>query len=281
MVSCHHLCCRRVFPSHVSRQPRDPCLPPGPLPGHGPLWPARPGPGLLGADGLLLDVCAGVSGEGPGLWGGLHLGPSLAPLPLHRFRNPLRGDADDQSLPLLHHELRLLQEKEATSYLEPDFDPYARSWLWSQNESQVSEFRLLKCFWKWIDQSWYSLLCSRYSLFGGIKTVLVPYLPADTIRSVSSTSKYGDRAGGRVSLRPHSRTSRVKLERFSSEPGSIPLKQRWWWGRKMRSWWSTAAFCIWWVYLNCQLVLLGLSVIQGSVTCCRGSCSEPASKWEH
>ena len=29
--------------------------------------PARPGPGLLGADGLLLDVCAGVSGEGPGL----------------------------------------------------------------------------------------------------------------------------------------------------------------------------------------------------------------------
>ena len=38
--------------------------------------------------------------------------------------------------------------------------------------------------------------------------MLVPYLPADTIRSVSSTSKYGDRAGGRVSLRPHSRTSR-------------------------------------------------------------------------
>ena len=30
---------------------------------------------------------------------------------------------------LLHHELCLLQEKEATSYLEPDFDPYARSWL--------------------------------------------------------------------------------------------------------------------------------------------------------
>ena len=39
----------------------------------------------------------------------------------------------------------------------------------------------------------------------------VPYLPADTTRSVSSTSKYGDRAGGRVSVR-HFRTSRVKLE---------------------------------------------------------------------
>ena len=109
---------------------------------------------------------------------------------------------------------------------------------------QVSEFRLLKCFWEWIDQSWYSLLCSRYSLFGGIKTVLVPYLPADTTRSVSSTSKYWDRAGGRVSVRPHSRTWRVKLERFSSGPGSMPLKRRWWWGRKMRSWWRTAAFCM-------------------------------------
>ena len=64
-----------------------------------------------------------------------------------------------------------------------------------------------------------SLSCSRYSLSGGIKTVPVPYLPADTTRSVSSTSEYGDRAGGRVSVRPHSRTSR-RPERFSSGPGS-------------------------------------------------------------
>ena len=35
-------------------------------------------------------------------------------------------------------------------------------------------------------------LChARYSLNGGIKTVPVPYLPADTARSVSSTSEYG------------------------------------------------------------------------------------------
>ena len=124
---------------------------------------------------------------------------------------------------------------------------------------QVGEFRLLKCFWKWIDQSrynvapappsvkprpmspsltlssaslhpastsadlrsvfppssWYSLSCSRYSLSGGIKTVPVPYLPADTTRSVSSTSEYGDRAGGRVSVRPHSRTSRSSKQRGS------------------------------------------------------------------
>merc|ERR1711872_1177435 len=56
------------------------------------------------------------------------------------------------------------EEKEA-SYLE-DFDPYARSWQGSQYGS-------------------------RYSLTGGIKTVPVPYLPADTTRSVSSTSEYG------------------------------------------------------------------------------------------
>ena len=37
--------------------------------------------------------------------------------------------------------------------------------------------------------------------------MLVPYIPADTTRSVSSTSEYGDR----VSVR-HFRTSRVKLE---------------------------------------------------------------------
>eukprot|EP00092_Neocalanus_flemingeri_P053232 GFUD01062506.1.p1 GENE.GFUD01062506.1~~GFUD01062506.1.p1 ORF type:complete len:453 (-),score=82.59 GFUD01062506.1:645-2003(-) len=67
-------------------------------------------------------------------------------------------------------------EKEA-SYLE-DFDPYARSWQGSQYGS-------------------------RYSLNGGIKTVPVPYLPADTTRSVSSTSEYG----GGVTSRPSSRHS--------------------------------------------------------------------------
>ena len=44
----------------------------------------------------------------------------------------------------------------------------------------------------------------RYSLNGGIKTVPVPYLPADTARSVSSTSEYG--VGG-VTSRPNSRHS--------------------------------------------------------------------------
>ena len=39
----------------------------------------------------------------------------------------------------------------------------------------------------------------------------VPYIPADTTRSMSFTGEYGDRAGGRVSVR-HFRTSRVKLE---------------------------------------------------------------------
>ncbi|XP_023343014.1 uncharacterized protein LOC111712591 isoform X2 [Eurytemora carolleeae] len=68
-------------------------------------------------------------------------------------------------------------EKE-TSYLE-DFDPYARPWHGSQYGS-------------------------RYSLNGGIKTVPVPYLPADTARSVSSTSEYG--VGG-VTSRPNSRHS--------------------------------------------------------------------------
>merc|ERR1719350_786259 len=86
------------------------------------------------------------------------------------------------------------KEEKETSYLE-DFDPYARSWQGSQYGS-------------------------RYSLSGGIKTVPVPYLPADTTRSVSSTSEYGDRAGGRVSVRPHSRTSRSSKQRGSSGPGS-------------------------------------------------------------
>jgi len=78
------------------------------------------------------------------------------------------------------------------SYLE-DFDPYARSWQGSQYGS-------------------------RYSLSGGIKTVPVPYLPADTTRSVSSTSEYGGGHGGqpgRVSVRPHSRTSRSSKQRGS------------------------------------------------------------------
>ena len=39
-------------------------------------------------------------------------------------------------------------------------------------------------------QNWNRCQC-RYSLNGGIKTVPVPYLPADTARSVSSTSEYG------------------------------------------------------------------------------------------
>ena len=55
----------------------------------------------------------------------------------------------------------------------------------------------------------------RYSLSGGIKTVPVPYLPADTTRSVSSTSEYGGGQGGRVSVRPHSRTSRSSKQRGS------------------------------------------------------------------
>jgi len=71
-------------------------------------------------------------------------------------------------------------EKEA-SYLE-DFDPYSRSWHGSQYGS-------------------------RYSLNGGIKTVPVPYLPADTTRSVSSTSEYGGVNGGVVTSRPNSRHS--------------------------------------------------------------------------
>jgi len=69
------------------------------------------------------------------------------------------------------------KEDKETSYLE-EFDPYARSWHGSQYGS-------------------------RYSLNGGIKTVPVPYLPADTTRSVSSTSEYG----GGVASRPASRQS--------------------------------------------------------------------------
>ena len=37
LMSSSHLCCRRVFPRRVSPQPREPALPPGPLPGPGPL----------------------------------------------------------------------------------------------------------------------------------------------------------------------------------------------------------------------------------------------------
>ena len=32
---CHSVCCRRVFPLVVSPHPREPALPPGPLPGPG------------------------------------------------------------------------------------------------------------------------------------------------------------------------------------------------------------------------------------------------------
>ena len=32
---CHSVCCRRVFPLLVSPHPREPALPPGPLPGPG------------------------------------------------------------------------------------------------------------------------------------------------------------------------------------------------------------------------------------------------------
>ena len=52
------------------------------------------------------------------------------------------------------------------------------------------------------------LCCVRYSLNGGIKTVPVPYLPADTTRSVSSTSEYGAGGGANgVASRPTSRHS--------------------------------------------------------------------------
>jgi len=76
-----------------------------------------------------------------------------------------------------------------TSYLE-DFDPYSRSWHGSQYGS-------------------------RYSLNGGIKTVPVPYLPADTTRSVSSTSEYG----GAVTSRPNSRHSSHRPRGPSSTSG--------------------------------------------------------------
>jgi hypothetical protein len=73
-------------------------------------------------------------------------------------------------------------EDKDISYIE-DFDPYARSWQGSQYGS-------------------------RYSLNGGIKTVPVPYLPADTTRSVSSTSEYGGGvAHGGTAGRPASGTS--------------------------------------------------------------------------
>merc|ERR1712066_255992 len=85
------------------------------------------------------------------------------------------------------------KEEKETSYLE-DFDPYARSWQGSQYGS-------------------------RYSLAGGIKTVPVPYLPADTTRSVSSTSEYGAaRPNSLVAARPSSRNSRSPKQRGSSSP---------------------------------------------------------------
>lgn len=49
----------------------------------------------------------------------------------------------------------------------------------------------------------------RYSLNGGIKTVPVPYLPADTARSVSSTSEYGQPSTSRTPSR-HSHRPRAQ-----------------------------------------------------------------------
>jgi len=93
------------------------------------------------------------------------------------------------------------KEEKETSYLE-DFDPYARSWQGSQYGSRSLSLPP-------VSHPVSSSLDLRYSLSGGIKTVPVPYLPADTTRSVSSTSEYGQgRLGSVVSARPHSRNSR-------------------------------------------------------------------------
>ena len=67
----------------------------------------------------------------------------------------------------------------------------------------------------------FSLLTFRYSLSGGIKTVPVPYLPADTTRSVSSTSEYGAaRQTSLVSGRPNSRSSKLNHLRNNSGQAS-------------------------------------------------------------
>ena len=58
--------------------------------------------------------------------------------------------------------------------------------------------------------------CPRYSLAGGVKTVPVPYLPADTARSVSSTSEYqGSRAHSRAAAAAHRPASRASKQRGS------------------------------------------------------------------
>jgi len=100
-------------------------------------------------------------------------------------------------------------EKEA-SYLE-DFDPYARSWQGSQYGSRYAIGTLSHrpdggsrpVSPSPTTPGASTSLDLRYSLNGGIKTVPVPYLPADTTRSVSSTSEYG----GGVTSRPSSRHS--------------------------------------------------------------------------
>ena len=56
-----------------------------------------------------------------------------------------------------------------------------------------------------------------------MKTVPVPYLPADTARSVSSTSEYqGSRAHSRAAAAAHRPASRASKQggRLSSGPGS-------------------------------------------------------------
>merc|ERR1712088_545281 len=101
------------------------------------------------------------------------------------------------------------EEKEA-SYLE-DFDPYARSWQGSQYGSRYNIGSLShrpdgsRAVSPSLPTGGSSSLDLRYSLNGGIKTVPVPYLPADTARSVSSTSEYGQatsRTPSRHSQRP-------------------------------------------------------------------------------
>jgi len=106
------------------------------------------------------------------------------------------------------------KEEKETSYLE-DFDPYARSWQGSQYGSRYTVASVSSrpmspsLSLAPVNPGASTSLDLRYSLSGGIKTVPVPYLPADTTRSVSSTSEYGAaRAASIVSARPHSRNSR-------------------------------------------------------------------------
>jgi len=106
------------------------------------------------------------------------------------------------------------EEKEA-SYLE-DFDPYARSWQGSHYGSRYAlgpmshhpDGNSRPVSPSPSPPGGSTSMDLRYSLNGGIKTVPVPYLPADTTRSVSSTSEYGGGyAQGGVTSRPASRNS--------------------------------------------------------------------------